>query len=724
MPVLASLILAAATASPGSPASAPPCSPALPSQLRSDQAPTQALDRYTDLNPAVRDALARRIAQLRVDDLVMLGRDGVHGQYRYEDDIRHALIGGQLCDRLDLSSWKPAAEASALVFCEGDTCVAMTVEGRMLARLARRKPDAFDALAQALRIRPGGPQSEIMLPPPAAGTANGWARQRLLIQTRAGLDDKALAKILAPHGGKARRLGRTQLAVVDLPANASETAVAMLLARHPQLKSAELDMRVSPAMSPNDPYMGSEWHLARINAPQAWDTAQGAGIKIAILDTGVDGTHPDLAGHLVAGWNFYDGNADTSDVNGHGTAVAGAAAAALNNGVGVASVAGQAQLMPVRIADPNAYAYWSTVAQGLSWAADQGARVANISYSGVAGSSTVHSAADYMRSKGGLVVVAAGNNGIDEGITPTASMIPVSATDETDNKTSWSSYGSFVALSAPGQNIWTTQRGGSYGAWWGTSLASPVVAGAVALLMSARPSLSISAIQNALFTTAVDLGAAGRDPYYGWGRLNAGAAMQAVLATPAPDTQAPAVAVNAPLASAIVSGLVAFDVSANDNVGVTRVDLRVNGNVVASDTSPPYGFSWDSTRMGNGPVTISATAVDAAGNSGTSASVTLNVSNAVLADTEAPVIAITRPATNTRVTGNNVTITTSASDNAGTAGLQQTIYIDGAVVASGTGASLSYTWNLKKASNGAHTIQAVARDAAGNVSTATSAVTK
>ena len=270
MPVLASLILAAATASPGSPASAPPCSPALPSQLRSDQAPTQALDRYTDLNPSVRDALARRIAQLRVDDLVMLGRDGVHGQYRYEDDIRHALIGGQLCDRLDLSSWKPAAEASALVFCEGDTCVAMTVEGRMLARLARRKPDAFDALAQALRIRPGGPQSEIMLPPPAAGTANGWARQRLLIQTRAGLDDKALAKILAPHGGKARRLGRTQLAVVDLPANASETAVAMLLARHPQLKSAELDMRVSPAMSPNDPYMGSEWHLARINAPQAW----------------------------------------------------------------------------------------------------------------------------------------------------------------------------------------------------------------------------------------------------------------------------------------------------------------------------------------------------------------------------------------------------------------------------------------------------------------------
>ena len=721
MSVLASFVLAAAAATP---ASAPPCAPARPEQLRNELSPSQGLGRYTDLSPAVRDALARRIDQLRIDDLVMLSRAGVNGQYRYDDEIRHALVGSLLCDRLDLSSWKATDEASALVFCEGDTCVALTVDGRVLARLSRRKPDAFDALAQALRIRPGGPQTELELPPPAAGTANGWARQRLLVQTRAGLDDKALGKILGPHGGKARRIGRTQVAIVDLPPNASETAVAMTLARHPQLKTAELDMRVSPAMTPNDPYMGSEWHLARINAPQAWDTAQGAGIKIAILDTGIDASHPDLAGRMVPGWNFYDGNADTSDVHGHGTAVAGAAAAALNNGIGVAAVAGQAQLMPVRIADPNAYAYWSTVAQGLSWAADQGARVANISYSGVAGSASVQSSADYLRSKGGLVVVAAGNNGIDEGITPTASMIPVSATNETDAKTSWSSYGNFVALAAPGQNIWTTQRGGSYGAWWGTSLASPVVAGTVALLMSARPTLSGSAIQNALFTTAVDLGTAGRDPYFGWGRIDAGAAMQAVLTAPAPDTQPPAVSVSAPLNGATVNGLVAIDVGASDNQGIARVDLRVNGSVVASDTSAPYGFSWDSTRVANGAVTVTATAVDAAGNVGTSAAVTLTVANAALVDTQPPEIAIATPAANAKVAGNTMTISTRASDNAGDAGIRQTLYIDGAQVASGTGASLSVTWNLKKAAAGAHTIQAVARDAAGNTAVATTSFTK
>lgn len=731
MPVLATLLLAAASATPvptaPAQAAASLCAPSRPSQLRSDLAPVNALERYTDLSPELRTALSERIARLRVDDVVTLGSAGVIGQYRYEDQIRHALTGGQLCDRLDLSAWKPDMRVRALVYCEGDACVAITADGHVMARLMRHKPDALDALAQALRVRPGGPQQELLLPPPAAGTpANGWARQRLLVQTRAGLSDKDLAKIVSTHGAKARRIGRSQLAVVDLPANASETAIAMLLARHPQLKSAELDMRIAPAVVPNDPYLGSEWHLNRLGAQQAWDGAQGAGIRIAILDTGVDGTHPDLAGRMVAGWNFYDGNADTSDVNGHGTAVAGAAAASTNNGTGVAGIAGQAQLMPVRIADPNAYAYWSTVAQGLTWAADQGAKVANISYSGVAGSATVQSAASYMRSKGGLVVVAAGNNGIDEGIAPTTTMIPVSATDDADTLTSWSSYGSFVAVSAPGLNIWTTTRGGGYGAWWGTSLASPVVAGTVALLMSARPALPNTTIESLLYGTAVDLGTAGRDPRYGYGRVNAAAAMQAVLSAAAPDAQAPTVSLNAPLAGALVSGLVAIDVSAADNIGVVRVDLSVNGTKVASDTAAPYGFSWDSTTVGNGGVTLTATAVDAAGNAATSRSVTLSVSNSVAAivDTQAPQVSITSPANGARVNGNTITVSSSASDNAGASGIRQTMTIDGQQVASGSGASLSYTWNIKKASSGAHTIQVVARDAAGNTTTATSQVTK
>ncbi|SEK22899.1 Serine protease, subtilisin family [Roseateles sp. YR242] len=703
----------------------PSCAPAQPRQLRYLGRTEVGLKRYTDLSPAVRDELALKVAREQADDTITMGRDGLKGRYRYEDDIRHALLGRyQLCDRLDLSAWAATQQVTARVYCSGDVCLAVTTEGRMVARIKRRKPDAIDALAQALQGRQGGPQEELTLPPPAAGTAAVWARGRVLVLARPGLSDRQLEKILAAHGGRARRLGLTPLHVVSLPDNASETAVAQLLARHPQLKSAELDMRISPAAVPNDPYLGSEWHLSRIQAPTAWDTAQGASIRIAILDTGIDATHPDLAARMVPGWNFYDGNSDTSDVNGHGTAVAGAAAATMNNGVGVAAVAGQAGLMPVRIADPNAYAYWSTTAQGLIWAADQGARVANISYNGVAASSSVQSAADYLRSKGGLVVVAAGNNGIDEGILPSPSMIPVSATDESDNKTSWSSYGAFVALAAPGQNIWTTTRGGGYGAWWGTSLASPVVAGAVALMMSARPSMSNSQVESLLYASAVDLGSAGRDATYGWGRLDVAAAVRAVVAAPAPDSQAPVAAITAPLPGATVNGLVAVDVNASDNIGVVRVDLKVNGTLVASDTSSPYGFSWDSTSQGNGVAQLSVTAVDAAGNAAASTSVQVSVVNAVAVDSQAPQLSITSPVTGSKVSANVINVTTSASDNAGASGIRQQLYIDGQLVATVAGATLSYSWNVKKAGSGSHVLQVVAQDAAGNVSVATSKITK
>jgi len=459
------------------------------------------------------------------------------------------------------------------------------------------------------------------MPALAASTAAGnaampaaFAPGRVLIGTRAGLSDEALAALLAPHGAKARRLGRGALHLVELPAGASASAVRDQLARNPLLKFAELDRMVPAALTTNDPYLGSEWHLTKVGASTAWDSSQGSGVTIAVLDTGVDATHPDLTTRIVPGWNFVDNNANTADVNGHGTAVAGAATASLNNSLGVAGLAGQARLMPVRIADANAYTYWSTLAQGLTWAADQGARVANISFVGVATSQAVQDAANYMRSKGGLVVVAAGNNGVDEGIAPTSSMLVVSATDSTDTKTSWSSYGSFVTIAAPGQDIWTTTNGGGYQAWWGTSMATPVVSGVIGLMMSAQPSLSNSKIESLLYSTSTDLGAAGRDSYYGYGRVNAAAAVSAALGSNIADTVAPSVSIGSPSAGATVSGLVSVSVNASDNVGVSRVELRVNGSALATDTSAPYAFSWDASKLANGSYTLSASAFDAAGN--------------------------------------------------------------------------------------------------------------
>lgn len=561
-----------------------------------------------------------------------------------------------------------------------------------------------------------------------ASDAQGeYVRGRVLVMARAGLADADLGKIVGAHGGRARAIGKSRLFIVDLPPQASETAVVQQLARNPHLKFAEVDRRIRPALTPNDPYFGSQWHATKVGAPAAWDLAQGAGVKVAILDTGVDGTHPDLAAQMVPGWNFYDNNANTADVHGHGTGVAGVAAASLNNGAGVAAIAGKAWIMPIRIADPSAYATWSTVAQGITYAADQGARVANISYSNMAGSSTIQSAAQYMKNKGGLVIVAAGNNSVDEGFAQTSTLIPVSATDRNDVITSFSSYGSFVALAAPGLDITTTVRGGTYEYWWGTSVASPIVAATAALMMAANPALSSTQIESLLYSTAVDLGAAGRDKYYGWGRVNTGASVQAAAgaATPTPDTTAPTVSVASPAGSSTVSGLVAVDVNAADNVGVTKVELRVNGATVATDTASPFAFSWDSTKVVNGTTTLVAVAYDSAGNNASSSTVSINVANAttVIADTTPPLVSIANPIGGTIVKG-VVSVSTSASDNSGAAGITQSLYIDGVLKATATGGSLSFNWNTRKTTAGNHAIQVVARDSAGNTATNLVRVTK
>jgi len=468
--------------------------------------------------------------------------------------------------------------------------------------------------------------SSIAAPPEAS--ADTYARGRILVMPRPGLPDAELAKILSVHGGKGRKITSSGIHAVELPANASEQAVANLLAHHPHLKFAELDQKVTANLTPNDPYFGSEWHAAKIGAPTAWDSTSGAGVTIAILDSGVDATHPDLAPRIVPGWNFYDNTANTADVYGHGTKVAGTAAATTNNGIGVSGVAGLSRIMPIRISDTAGYAYWSTIAQGLTYAADHGARVANISYSAYV-SASVRSAAQYMKDKGGLVFVSSGNTGVADSTAATSTMIVVGATDANDLRASWSTYGPVVSLSAPGVSIYSTTVGGGYAAVSGTSFSTPMSAGVAALMMAARPSLSSSQVESLLYSTAVDLGTAGRDPYYGYGRVNAAGAVSAAAAyaLPPADTQAPTASILSPTANATVSGVVNVNVSASDNIGVTRVDLIVNGTTVVSDTTAPFGFAWDSTGVANGMASLVVRAVDAAGNTKSSTAVAVNVAN-------------------------------------------------------------------------------------------------
>jgi hypothetical protein len=253
-----------------------------------------------------------------------------------------------------------------------------------------------------------------------------------------------------------------------------------------------------------------------------------------------------------------------------------------------------------------------------------------------------------------------------------------------------------------------------------------VTAGVAALMMAARPDLGGDQIESLMYSTAVDLGAAGRDPVFGYGRVNAAAAVKAAVAYQPPvDTTAPVASIAAPLANSSVSGLVGVTVNASDNVGVARVDLTVNGTVVASDTSAPYTFSWNSAGSPNGMANLVAVAYDAAGNVGKSATVAVNVANTVTTvakDTTPPTVAISNPVAGT-VSG-NVTVSINAADNAGAAGITTVLVIDGQTKAQGTGATLGYNWNTRKIAAGQHTLTATARDAAGNTSSTSVVVTK
>ncbi len=548
-----------------------------------------------------------------------------------------------------------------------------------------------------------------------------WATGRILVQPAAGLSEEDLGTVLNKHRGHSmKRHQRLNLHVVQVDPE-SELAVAQALAKDPHIAYAEPDMLVElSAITPNDPDYAKAWHLAKIQAPTAWTTTQGEGIIVAILDTGVDATHPDLAGHVLAGWNTASNSTLSSDVYGHGTMVAGTVAASTNNGIGVAAIAGDAQILPVRVTNStDGYAYYSDIAEALTWAADHGAKVANISYD-VTPSAAVTSAAQYLRSKGGVVVVAAGNAGINPGYADNPSMISVSATGSTDTKTSWSSFGNYVDVSAPGSGIWTTTNGGGYAAVSGTSFASPATAAVVALIMASNPGLSPSEVEDVLIKSVDDLGAQGWDTSYGNGRINAARAVQMATQNITVDSQPPVVTMTSPSTGTVAKGLVAVTASALDDTAVSSVSFYANGNLIGTSSTAPYKFSWNSTLIEDGPATLSATAVDAAGNLGTATTISVTVDNipAVQVDKKPPTVSITSPKNSATVSG-TVSIGVRAADNIKLALV--TVLVDNQIKCVANTSTVTCKWSTVGVAAGTHTIKAVAQDSAGN--TATKSVT-
>jgi subtilisin family serine protease len=449
--------------------------------------------------------------------------------------------------------------------------------------------------------------------------------RRLLVKFNSNIGATHAREVIAALGARDEsEIPGAGVHLVDLPYQANERAFLSAFQSRAEVEFAELDALVSPQQTgPNDPLFPS-WFLEKIDAPNAWLTTTGSSnITIAILDTGVDTTHPDLASKIVPGRNIYDNNDDTRDVNGHGTPVAGVAGAASNNGIGVASVAWGCGIMPVRISDMDGNAALSTIASGLSWAADHGARVANVSYR-ITGSKTVTSAAKYFQSKGGVVVSAAGNNSMQETGPDDPYVVTVGATDPQDVLYYYSNYGGNVDLVAPGNNT-TTLIGGLYGAGGGTSFASPVVAGVAALIMSANPSLTPAQVTDILKQSTDDLGAAGWDNTYASGRVNAAKAVSAALATRGgQDTTAPSVNITSPQGGQQLTGQsTSVQVSASDNVRVVKNELYVDGVLAATSTTAPFTIKWTTRKATAGAHALQCKAYDAAGNAATSSAITV-----------------------------------------------------------------------------------------------------
>ena len=374
-------------------------------------------------------------------------------------------------------------------------------------------------------------------------TASGSAavgKSRLLVKfaPAATAADRSAA-VGAVDGTAVQSIPDIGVHVVVVPSATAANALARL--KHsPSVEFAEPDATAEAADVPDDPSFSLQWGMTKIKAPDAWTTTKGSpSVKVAVLDTGVSLSHPDLQGKVVATRNF-SSSSTPDDVNGHGSHVAGIAAAATNNGVGVAGVGYSVDIMDVKVLGDSGSGLYSDMISGITWAADNGANVINLSLGGTMASSALESAVNYAWSKGVVVVAAAGNSASAAPFYPAyyANVMAVAATTDLDKLASFSNYGDWVDVAAPGISIYSTIPGG-YGYMSGTSMASPFVSGLAALLFAQATDTNGNGLLNdevrsRIQSTADNIGLSS----IGSGRINAYRAVTG--ASPAPPSSPPA----------------------------------------------------------------------------------------------------------------------------------------------------------------------------------------
>lgn len=361
---------------------------------------------------------------------------------------------------------------------------------------------------------------------PATAQPQG-GEERLLVKFRPGTAAAETIRTHGRHGGTVRdRIGGIDVEIIAVPAGTGRARLAAY-AGDPNVLYAEPDQTaVAFGVVPNDPGFSRQWGLTRVQAPEAWAiTTSAPAVKIAVLDTGIDLNHEDLASKIVASRNFTTSRT-ADDKYGHGTHVAGIAAAATNNGKGVSGLGWSASLLNVKVLGDTGSGNYSWVAQGIIWAADSGAKVINMSLGGPGSSQTLQDAVAYAWSKGAVLVAAAGNEGSSAPSYPAYfdNVIAVAASDSADAITGFSNYGPWVDVAAPGAGIYSTlpnhknRLGRNYGDLSGTSMASPHVAGLAALIWSTPAGTDSLSLRERIISTADPLSGGAT---IGGGRINA-----------------------------------------------------------------------------------------------------------------------------------------------------------------------------------------------------------